>query len=153
MTDSNRSMSSPAETAQSPQPGEQSLPAHASEAVTNWIRVRIEPRFLPSQSSTGEGQWVFAYRVTITNEGNRPARLLSRRWRIIDGAGKERTVEGEGVVGRQPNLAPGESFTYESFCPLDTAWGTMEGSYRFTGEDGGEFDAAIARFYLVAPAG
>ena len=127
-------------------------PAHASEAVTRGIRVRVEPYFLPEHSDAAAGKWVFAYHITMTNEGSLRARLLTRHWIIIDGNGQRREVQGDGVVGQHPDLAPGEHFTYDSFCPLDTPWGTMEGSFHFMDERGEAFDVAVARFYLAVPA-
>lgn len=96
--------------------------------------------------------FVFRYKVTMTNVGEGTSRLLSRHWLIVDGEGKREEVRGRGVVGEYPSLAGGESYSYVSYCPLSTAWGTMEGSYTFEREDGTRFDVAIARFYLVPSA-
>jgi ApaG protein len=122
----------------------------SSHAVTRGIGVGVTPRYLPENSDPVAGEWVFAYRVRIENTSDAPVRLVSRRWVIRDADGDEQIVEGEGVIGRQPHLAPGQSHEYESFCPLTTSWGTMEGHYTMRCEDGSEFDAAIGRFYLVA---
>lgn len=92
---------------------------------------------------------MFAYRITIKNEGVQRVRLISRHWVIINGDGDREDVEGPGVVGKFPTLAPGEEFQYTSFCPLDTEWGTMEGTYRMQREDGSLFDAVIGRFFLA----
>lgn len=124
-----------------------------SVAITHGFRVSVTPQFLPDHSSVDERRWVFAYRIRIANESERTAQLVSRRWLIINSKGERHEVEGEGVIGQQPTLAPGESFTYSSFCPLDTPWGTMEG--RYTMEPTGEladapFEIEIARFYLVS---
>lgn len=124
-------------------------PRYGSDAITRGIRVRVSPFFLPDHSDPRGKKWVFAYRVRVTNEGERRARLLTRRWLITDAEGVVREVEGEGVVGQQPDLSPGQSFEYSSFCPLQTPWGTMEGSYQFYDEAGDAFDVAIGRFYLV----
>lgn len=131
-----------------------------SEAVSHndaaTIRVRVVPAFMPGESQpAGQGQpplYLFMYEVTITNDAESPmgVQLLTRHWIIVDADGERRDVRGEGVVGRQPHLAPGESFTYASSCPLPTRWGTMEGSYHLVADDGATFDAAIDRFYLVA---
>ncbi len=121
-----------------------------SEAVTLGVRVQVWPSYLPDQSDPQRARFVFAYRVRITNETEDTLRLISRKWRIIDADGDEKAVEGEGVVGQQPALAPAQSFDYSSFCPLETGWGTMEGQYTFQRADGTNFDAHIARFYLVA---
>ncbi len=126
-----------------------SNPRHASEAVTRDIRVRVAPFFLPEHSDPGV-KWVFGYKVTISNESPRRARLLTRRWIITDADGRQKLVEGEGVVGQSPDLAPGQTFEYSSFCPLETPWGTMEGAYQFYDERGDAFDVAIGRFYLVS---
>lgn len=126
--------------------------SRGSEAVTHDIRVRVEPHFLPHESQPELGRYFFAYRITIVNEGDRRTRLVSRTWRIVDADGDERDVQGPGVVGEFPDLAPGESFQYVSYCPLETEWGTMEGSFRFEWSDGQAFDVPIARFYLVAEA-
>ncbi|MCL4743046.1 MAG: Co2+/Mg2+ efflux protein ApaG [Phycisphaerales bacterium] len=123
-----------------------------SEAVTRGIRVEVRPTYAPDQSHPASGKYVFAYRVRISNQSDQTVRLLSRRWLIIDADGCERIVEGDGVVGRQPELEPGGHFEYESFCPLETAWGTMQGTYFFEGETE-PFEVRVARFYLVADEG
>lgn len=123
-----------------------------SDTVTDGIRVRAFASYLRDQSNPHEDKFVFAYRITIANEGTTHARLLSRHWVIINGNGDREDVEGPGVVGKTPNLAPGDVFEYTSFCPLDTEWGTMEGTYRMQREDGTTFDAAIGRFYLAMSA-
>ena len=89
--------------------------------------------------------------ITIKNEGSEWAKLISRHWIIINSAGDKEEVVGPGVVGYTPELKPGDTFTYTSYCPLSTAWGTMEGSYSFIRRDGSEFKAEIDRFYLVSP--
>jgi len=96
--------------------------------------------------------FVFRYKVTMTNVGQESASLLSRHWIIVDGEGKREEVHGRGVVGEYPTLAPGESYSYISYCPLPTTWGTMEGSYTFEREDGSKIVAAIPRFFLVPTA-
>jgi ApaG protein len=106
---------------------------------------------MPQRSDTGQRRFVFAYRIRISNESTAWARLLSRCWSIVDANGSRNDVVGEGVVGQQPELGPGESHEYESYCPLATAWGTMEGSYTLEGADGERFEIAVGRFYLVAP--
>lgn len=121
-----------------------------SEAVTRGVRVRVRPDFLPEHSDPAKDQFVFGYRIRITNESDHGALLISRRWLIVDAEGKEHEVKGDGVVGQQPYLAPGESFEYASYCPLQTRWGTMEGAFRMVRDDAEPFDAAVARFFLVA---
>ena len=123
-----------------------------SETITEGIRVEVYPEFIPEQSIPSESKYVFAYKVVITNEGDTRAKLLSRRWIIINADGDREDVDGPGVVGYTPELEPGESFEYTSFCPLNTNWGTMEGSFRMVRDSGEQFDAAIARFYLFDPA-
>ncbi len=121
-----------------------------SDAVTDGIRVRVTPSYLREQSDPEEGQFLFTYRIRISNEGKIPAKLLSRHWIITDADGGVQEVRGEGVVGEQPRLARGESFEYESFCQLGTTWGTMEGTFMMEREDGVAFEARVARFYLAA---
>ncbi len=126
-------------------------------AVTAGVRVSVEPRYAPEGSDPDHAnprqrRFAFIYRILITNEGTAPARLLRRRWVIVNARGESHEVAGDGVVGEQPRLEPGESHEYESWVPLDTAWGTMEGSYTFARDDGGELQAEVGRFYLVAPA-
>ena len=120
-----------------------------SEVVTRGIRVRVRSFFVPERSSPDEGEWFFAYRVTISNEGGETAQLLSRHWIITDGDGAEEDVRGPGVVGEQPVLAPGESFSYTSACPLKTPVGTMRGTYQMVTDGGLSFDAEIAPFTLA----
>ncbi|MBK7404530.1 MAG: Co2+/Mg2+ efflux protein ApaG [Phycisphaerales bacterium] len=103
---------------------------------------------MEDQSDPTSRKYVFGYRIVITNQSDQAIQVMGRRWLIIDSAGREREVRGEGVVGQQPVLQPGEHFEYSSFCPLPTPWGTMEGSYLIHGESG-SFAATIGRFYLV----
>jgi ApaG protein len=125
-----------------------------SDVTTDGIRVRVGAQYLPNQSSPESHRFAYAYRVKIRNEGQSPAQLLTREWVILDADNGRRTVKGDGVVGEQPLLAPGESFEYVSGCTLPTEWGTMEGSYHFVRENGTPFTVAIGRFFLtpsVAP--
>lgn len=121
--------------------------------LTNGVRVSVSPSYLAEQSDPETERFVFGYRIRISNESARRLRLLTRRWVIVDADGELAEVEGDGVVGQQPVLAPGETFTYSSFCPLETAWGTMEGSYTFEAEDGARVEARIGRFYLAEQQG
>jgi ApaG protein len=123
--------------------------SRGSVAVTRGVRVETHPVYMREQSHPDGSEFVFGYRVLISNQSDQTVQVVRRRWMIIDGDGSRREVEGDGVVGQQPVLEPGESFEYASFCPLPTSWGTMEGAYRVAGETG-EFNAQIARFYLVA---
>ena len=118
---------------------------------THDIRVSVETTFVEAQSDPGEQRFVFAYTVTIRNEGAIPAKLLSRRWVITDANGKVREVRGEGVVGEQPHLRPGQGFRYTSGAVLETPVGTMEGSYRMLSDNGDTFEAPIAAFTLARP--
>jgi ApaG protein len=124
-----------------------------STAVTHGIRVTVRSQYLADQSSPSDDRFVFAYTVKIANEGSRTAQLRTRHWIITDGRGVIEEVRGDGVVGEQPRLSPGESFQYTSGCVLQTPVGTMQGSYRFFCDDGSSFDAAIAAFSLASPAG
>lgn len=121
-----------------------------SDTVTQGIRIRVFPEYMPQHSSPEDHRYFYAYRAIISNEGSSRARLLSRHWLIINANGHREDVRGPGVIGATPDLAPGESFEYTSFCPLDTDWGTMEGTYQMQRENGERFDAVIGRFYLSA---
>ena len=120
-------------------------------AMTDGMRVRVQSAYLPEQSSPREDRYVFAYTITISNESARTAQLKTRHWIITDGHGEIEEVRGDGVVGEQPRLAPGQSFQYTSGCVLQTPIGTMHGSYRFWRDDGSYFDAEIAPFSLCSP--
>lgn len=117
---------------------------------TGGIRVTVRPVFLGSESYPDKGQFVFAYQVRIENVGHETVQLLSRRWLIHDSIGEDTEVVGEGVVGQQPVIAPGQVHEYQSFCVLKSDAGTMEGHYAFVGSNGAGFTAAIPRFELEA---
>lgn len=121
-----------------------------SDATTHGVRIVVEPSYVPEHSDPFDRRYVFAYRIRIVNEGERWVKLLRRRWVIVDAHGARQEVEGEGVIGAQPELEPGQSFEYSSHCSLTTPWGTMEGAYTMRFESGEEFLARVARFYLVA---
>ena len=121
-------------------------------ATTGDIVIRVSVSFLPEQSEPGKGRWFWAYHVRIENEGLTTVQLISREWTISDGRGGRHEVQGEGVVGEQPVIEPGQSFDYVSGCPLNTPTGWMEGRYHMIDADGGAFAASIPRFALVAPA-
>jgi len=134
-------------------------PRHGSTAVTNGIRVTAQPRFDIARSDPARKAWVFRYEIEMRNEGTETVKLRRRTWQIIDGKGVVHEVKGEGVVGEFPVLGAGQRFAYESFCPLSTPWGTMEGELCFTfGDEDVEkpgaptLDVKVARFYLVADA-
>jgi ApaG protein len=122
-----------------------------STAVTDGIRVEVQSDFRADRSEPQSHRWLFAYTVTIRNEGSAPAQLLARHWVITDGTGHREDVIGDGVVGQQPRLEPGESFQYTSYCVLRTTHGSMQGEYRMVRDDGGAFDADIAPFPLMIP--
>ena len=122
-----------------------------STAVTDGIRVTVQSAFRPERSEPARRRWLFAYTVRIANEGEAPARLVSRHWIITDANGAREEVAGDGVVGRQPRISPGQEFEYTSFCVLPTPHGSMQGSYRMERADGTAFDARIAPFALVVP--
>ena len=115
------------------------------------IQVVVATRFLDDQSIPEDDRYVFAYTIQIRNTGEVPARLISRHWIITDANGKVQEVRGEGVVGEQPWLRPGESFEYTSGAVLETPLGTMHGSYQMLADDGTRFDAEIAPFTLSIP--
>ena len=121
----------------------------SSEIVTAGIRVRAEPHYLPDRSDPENSQYLFTYRITLSNEGPEWAKLRARHWIIIDSDGKREDVYGPGVVGEEPELDPGASYSYSSFCPLGTNFGTMEGSFSMVRRDGTPFEIRIARFYLT----
>lgn len=124
----------------------------SSQRETRGIRVSAEPRYLPEASDPEQGHFVHAYRIRIENRGDRTVMVAARHWIIIDTDGNREEVDGLGVVGEQPVLAPGESFEYTSFCPIASGFGTMEGWYHLLDDQGGTFTVDIGRFYLVAQA-
>lgn len=115
------------------------------------IEVRVSPRYLPDQSDPNQHRFVFAYHVEIRNVGEIGAQLKSRHWIIEDSNGKVEEVRGDGVVGEQPLLEPGEAFEYTSGAMLKTSVGTMRGSYQMIASDGSTFNAEIERFTLSIP--
>jgi ApaG protein len=121
-------------------------------ATTDGVTVRVSVSYLSDQSEPARGRWFWAYHIRIENATAAPVQLLTRHWIITDGRGARHSVEGEGVVGDQPVIAPGGSYDYVSGCPLGTPSGAMQGSYRMIGACGDTFDVAIPRFALIAPA-
>ncbi|WP_336978034.1 Co2+/Mg2+ efflux protein ApaG [Altererythrobacter fulvus] len=125
-------------------------------AITQGITVRVAVNFMPDQSRVEAGKWFWVYHIRLENDSDETVQLLSRFWRITDGRGMVNIVQGEGVVGETPVLAPGRSHDYVSGCPLTTPHGSMEGHYTFRRLDGareGElFEVAIPFFPLAAPA-
>lgn len=117
----------------------------------NPIHIDVKTQYMPAQSSPDSSKYAFAYTITITNQGQQTVQLVSRHWLITDGNNRLQEVRGEGVVGEQPFIAPGESYRYTSGALLDTAVGSMEGSYQMVTEDGETFDAVIPPFGLTQP--
>lgn len=115
------------------------------------IKVEVQSQFMPEQSEPAQQQYFFAYTVRITNTGQQPAQIVSRHWIIVDGNNERQDVQGLGVVGQQPLLAPGETFEYTSGCPLKTPVGSMHGTYLCVGDDGKPFEAIIPEFVLAMP--
>jgi ApaG protein len=115
------------------------------------IRVEVRTQYVEDQSNPVEGRFVFSYTITIRNEGTQPARLVTRHWLITDANGKVQEVAGEGVVGEQPHLQPGQGFRYSSGAILETPVGSMQGRYRMVADNGEQFDAPIAPFRLAMP--
>ena len=122
-----------------------------SEAITRNIRVHVESEFAPGRSNPAQSQWFFFYTIRISNEGRETVKLLSRHWIITDAMGEVREVRGAGVVGKQPVLAPGESFEYTSGCDLTTPFGSMRGTYQMITDKQEPFDIEIPMFTLTEP--
>jgi len=122
------------------------------EAPTRGVTVRVSVTYLPEQSEPAHGRWFWAYHIRIENDGDGAVQLLTRHWIITDGRGGQEEVRGDGVVGDQPMIDPGESYDYVSGCPLKTPSGSMEGSYGMIDADGTPFEIAIPAFLLQSPA-
>jgi ApaG protein len=120
-------------------------------AVTRQIEVTVEPNFLPERSSAENCQYFWSYTIVITNSGNETVQLRTRHWIITDATGRKQEVRGEGVVGEQPHLKPGQGFRYSSYAVIETPVGAMQGSYQMVADDGARFDAPIAPFRLAMP--
>jgi len=121
------------------------------EETTEGVHIAVQSYFLNEQSDPEEAQFVWAYRIKISNQGQVPVKLLNRHWIITDGGGGTHEVKGEGVIGEQPVIEPGDSFIYTSGTPLSTPSGFMRGSYEMRRADGGLFDVAIPAFSLDSP--
>ena len=121
------------------------------EKSTEGIRVQVRPRFSLADSDPADGMFVFSYTINMANESETAAKLLFRHWRIHDAAGDDSTVDGEGVVGEQPLLQPGDSHEYQSYCVLRSPVGYMEGYYTFARQGGEEFRVEVPRFQLNGP--
>src|SRR5579863_2423272 len=120
-------------------------------AVTNNIRVVVEPEYSPERSMIDEGRHFWLYTIEIANLGRRAVQLTHRHWIITDASGRRQEVRGVGVVGEQPRLEPGQSFRYTSGCPLADSSGVMQGVYRMVAEDGEEFEVEVPTFSLDIP--
>jgi ApaG protein len=125
--------------------------AGMNEQTENQIIIDVETDYIEGESSPEEDRYVFSYTITIRNDGNAPAKLLTRHWVITDANGHVQEVKGEGVVGEQPHLNPGEGFKYTSGTILETPVGVMQGSYQMVTDEGEEFDATIDPFRLSIP--
>jgi ApaG protein len=130
---------------------DQPLRASTSLAVTQNVRVEVESEYAPERSQPIENEWCFHYTVRITNERNETVQLLGRHWIITDATGHTEEVKDDGVVGKQPVLAPGKSFQYTSGCALRTSTGVMRGTYQMVTAGGDHFDIEIAPFALHEP--
>ena len=117
----------------------------------NKIDIEVQPAFITEQSDPEKNHYVFSYTVTIRNNGSTPAKLLTRHWVITDGDGQIQEIKGDGVIGEQPHLQPGEGFQYTSGTFMNTPFGTMHGSYQMLADSGETFDAAIPSFQLAVP--
>ncbi|CUA82822.1 Uncharacterized protein affecting Mg2+/Co2+ transport [Gulbenkiania indica] len=115
------------------------------------IRVEADPYYMEDKSEPDEQRYVFGYKVVIVNEGDAPARLVSRHWFITDAHNRVEEVRGMGVVGEHPRLAPGERYEYSTWTQISTPFGSMRGSYQMLADDGTRFEADIPEFQLIAP--
>jgi ApaG protein len=122
-----------------------------SDTTTDGIEVKVEASFWPERSAPEKGQWAFQYSVRVANTGARTATLRARHWVITDATGRVEEVRGEGVVGKQPRLEPGEHFEYTSWAMLRTPFGSMRGEYVMERSDGTRFEAKIGEFALTQP--
>jgi ApaG protein len=122
-------------------------------AVTRQIEVTVEPNFMPERSSAEKSRYFWSYTIVITNAGDETVQLMTRHWIITDASGRRQDVKGEGVVGEQPVLAPGENFKYTSGVPLPTASGFMTGRYQMVSETGERFEVEVPTFSLDSPNG
>ncbi len=120
---------------------------HTYREITHDVEVEVIPIFVPDQTQF-VGQYLYTYNISITNYATSSCQLLRRRWVIVDGNGQKEIVEGEGVVGEQPHLKPGENFQYSSYCPLATPTGSMRGSFIFVDDKGFEFEVKVPLFFL-----
>jgi ApaG protein len=127
------------------------IPGNIYAATTGAITVTVQPFFLTEESAPDDHRFVWAYHVRIENKGAKTVQLLRRTWQITDGGGKLQEVHGDGVIGKQPVLKPGQAFEYASGCPLQTSSGFMVGTYHMVTEEGEPFDVSIPAFSLDSP--
>lgn len=120
---------------------------HYFEETEN-ILVEVSPYFVPEKSSAKNGQYFYAYKIKITNNNSFSCQLIHRHWKIKDGSGKSYDVQGPGVVGERPTIAPGETFEYQSFCPLKSPYGNMRGKFQFIDENKNSFWASVPVFFF-----
>ena len=121
------------------------------EAITSDIKVQVVSKYIPEHTNPDIPRYFFAYWVTITNNSESTIKLLDRHWEITDATGKREVVDGEGVIGKQPIINAGASFSYNSFCPLETEFGMMTGHYQVKREDGHFMKIKIPKFQLISP--
>ena len=121
------------------------------EAITSGIKVQVVSKYIPEHANPDIPRYFFAYRVTITNESETAIKLMDRHWEITDAIGKLKVVDGEGVIGKQPIIKPGKSFSYNSFCPIETEFGMMTGHFQMKREDGHFIKIEIPQFQLISP--
>lgn len=117
------------------------------------VEVQVKTMYVPAESRPDQAYYFFAYRITVKNLSSEKVQLMSRHWIITDGHGHLEEVKGPGVIGQQPEIAPGKEFQYESACPLTTPCGSMRGTYQMKSADGANFDIEIPEFYLISPEG
>jgi ApaG protein len=122
-----------------------------SDTLTRGVRILVKPQYVADQSDPANDHYLFAYHITIRNEGSETVQLISRHWVITNGEGQVEEVRGPGVVGYQPELEPGQEFQYTSGCPLRTPVGSMHGEFNMVTKAGESFDARIAPFTLAVP--
>jgi len=121
------------------------------EAITSGIKVQVVSKFIPEHTNPDIPRYFFAYWVTITNDSESTIKLLDRHWEITDANGRLEVIDGEGVIGKQPIIKSGTSFSYNSFCPIETEFGVMAGYYQVKREDGHFMKIEIPKFKLISP--
>jgi ApaG protein len=123
----------------------------AESAITKEIQVEARSLYVKEQSNPGQSEYFFKYKIKITNRSPNAVQLISRYWHITDGHGRVQEVRGEGVIGEQPLIVPGQSYEYSSFCPLMTPTGVMKGHYQMIDSTGAHVEVQIPRFFLIEP--